>query len=74
MPESADSEHNHAGYDNLAELSSVSAMLTILAFTLQIYFDFSGYCDMALGLGRLFDIRLPKNFDSPYKAANIADY
>lgn len=63
-----------AGYDNLAELSSVSAMLTILAFILQIYFDFSGYCDMALGLGRLFDIRLPKNFDSPYKAANIADF
>ncbi|MDE7353571.1 MAG: MBOAT family protein [Acetatifactor sp.] len=63
-----------AGYDNLAQLSSVSALLTILAFTLQIYFDFSGYCDMALGLGRLFDIRLPRNFDSPYKAANIADF
>jgi len=41
---------------------------------MQIYFDFSGYTDMALGLGRLFGIRLPLNFNSPYKAANIADF
>ena len=45
-----------------------------LAFTLQIYFDFSGYSDMAIGLARLFGIRLPINFDSPLKAASIIDF
>lgn len=63
-----------AGYDHLAELNSASAVFTILAYTLQIYFDFSGYCDMALGLGRLFNIIIPINFDSPYKAINISDF
>ncbi len=46
----------------------------VLAYTLQIYFDFSGYSDMAIGLARIFGIRLPMNFDSPYKAANIVDF
>ena len=45
-----------------------------LAYTLQLYFDFSGYSDMAIGLGRMFGIRLPINFDSPYKAVNIIDF
>jgi D-alanyl-lipoteichoic acid acyltransferase DltB (MBOAT superfamily) len=45
-----------------------------LAYTFQLYFDFSGYSDMALGLGRLFGIKLPQNFNSPYKAASIADF
>lgn len=45
-----------------------------LAYTFQIYFDFSGYCDMAIGLGLLFNIRLPGNFNSPYRAENIADF
>ena len=47
---------------------------TALAYTFQIYFDFSGYCDMAIGLGLLFNIRLPKNFHSPYLSENIADF
>lgn len=46
----------------------------VLAYTLQIYFDFSGYSDMAVGLGRLFGIRLPINFNSPYKATSISDF
>ena len=46
----------------------------VLAYTGQIYFDFSGYCDMAIGLARMFGIRLPLNFDSPYKAASIIDF
>jgi len=46
----------------------------VLAYTAQIYFDFSGYCDMAIGLGRMFGIRLPLNFDSPYKACSIIDF
>jgi alginate O-acetyltransferase complex protein AlgI len=45
-----------------------------LAYSLQIYFDFSGYSDMALGLSLLFGVRLPMNFNSPYKAANIIDF
>jgi D-alanyl-lipoteichoic acid acyltransferase DltB (MBOAT superfamily) len=48
--------------------------LAMLAYTLQIYFDFSGYSDMAIGLALLFGIRLPVNFRSPYKAASIVDF
>ncbi len=46
----------------------------LLAYSLQIYFDFSGYSDMAVGLGRLFGIKLPVNFNSPYKATGIIDF
>ena len=45
-----------------------------LAYTFQIYFDFSGYCDMALGVARMFGIKLPINFNSPYKAVSISDF
>lgn len=45
-----------------------------LAYTLQLYFDFSAYSDMAIGLSRMFGIKLPLNFNSPYKAANIVDF
>ena len=50
------------------------AWLATLSYTLQIYFDFSGYSDMAIGLALLFGIRLPVNFRSPYKALSIADF
>jgi D-alanyl-lipoteichoic acid acyltransferase DltB (MBOAT superfamily) len=50
------------------------AWLATLSYTLQIYFDFSGYSDMAIGLGLLFGIRLPVNFRSPYKALSIIDF
>lgn len=46
----------------------------VLAYTFQLYFDFSGYSDMAIGLSRLFGVRLPLNFASPYKAANIVEF
>ena len=45
-----------------------------LAYTLQLYFDFSGYSDMAVGLSRMFGVKLPLNFDSPYKATNIIEF
>lgn len=51
-----------------------AAWIGALAYSLQLYFDFSGYCDMALGLARLFGIRLPVNFNSPYKATSISDF
>ena len=58
----------------LSELSFLEAWTGALSFTLQLYFDFSGYSDMALGLGRLFGIHLPINFNSPYKARSIIDF
>ena len=55
-------------------LTAPLAWMAAFAFTLQLYFDFSGYSDMALGLGRLFGIRLPVNFNSPYAARSIIDF
>jgi alginate O-acetyltransferase complex protein AlgI len=55
-------------------LSTGAAWLGLLACTLQIYFDFSGYSDMAIGLGRMFGFRLPENFDRPYSALSITDF
>ena len=55
-------------------LSFFEAWGAALAYSLQLYFDFSGYSDMALGLARLFGIVLPLNFFSPYKAVNIVDF
>ncbi|MCW8914481.1 MAG: MBOAT family protein [Magnetovibrio sp.] len=52
----------------------IEAWVGVISFTFQIYFDFSGYSDMAIGLARMFGIRLPLNFDSPYKATNIVDF
>ena len=62
------------GYGNTELLTSYEALLTILAYTVQIYYDFSGYCDMATGIGLLFNIKLPINFNSPYKARNVVDF
>ena len=56
------------------EPSVLEAWGAALAYTLQLYFDFSGYSDMAIGLGFMFGIRLPLNFNSPYKANNIIDF
>jgi D-alanyl-lipoteichoic acid acyltransferase DltB (MBOAT superfamily) len=55
-------------------VSTEWAWLSTLAYTLQIYFDFSGYSDMAIGLALLFGIRLPVNFRSPYKATSIIEF
>lgn len=63
-----------AGYTVIADLNSPSAIFLILSYTLQIYFDFSGYCDMAVGIGRMFNVELPVNFNSPYKATSITDF
>lgn len=52
----------------------LEAWTAALAYTFQIYFDFSAYSDMAIGLARIFGIQLPINFESPYKAVNIADF
>jgi len=55
-------------------MSFVAAWGGVLAYTFQLYFDFSGYSDMAIGISRMFGIHLPLNFDSPYKATSIIDF
>ncbi|HJV65054.1 MAG TPA: MBOAT family protein [Geomonas sp.] len=62
------------GFDKAPQLNLVEAWVTSLSYTLQLYFDFSGYSDMAIGVGLLFNIVLPINFNSPYKASNIIDF
>ena len=62
------------GYQNLNAISSLEAIMTILAYTLQIYHDFSGYCDMATGIALMFNIHIPQNFNSPYKARTIVEF
>ena len=56
------------------QLDLLASWLTLLGYSFQIYFDFSGYSDMAIGLGRLFGIELPQNFNSPYKAVSPRDF
>ncbi|MBL8495356.1 MAG: MBOAT family protein [Rhodocyclaceae bacterium] len=63
-----------AGFDQPNSLSFFEAWITSLSYTFQLYFDFSGYTDIALGSALLFNIRLPVNFNSPYKARNIRDF
>lgn len=62
------------GYSNLAVMHGSDAALLVLFYALQLYFDFSGYCDMARGISRMFGIELPVNFNSPYKAGNIIEF
>ena len=62
------------GFSNHQNLEFFSSWLASLCFTFQIYFDFSGYIDMAMGIALLFNIKLPQNFDSPYKARSIINF
>ena len=59
---------------DIANVSVVSSWLGILAFTFQIYFDFSGYSDMAVGLGKMMGFNFPKNFDYPYLSKSISEF
>lgn len=62
------------GFDTATTLNLLEAWATSLSYTFQLYFDFSGYTDMAIGAALLFNIKLPINFNSPYKARNIQDF
>ncbi len=62
------------GYGMIGQLGSIDAVLVMLFYTLQLYFDFSGYCDMAIGIGKMMGIEIALNFNSPYKACNIIDF
>jgi D-alanyl-lipoteichoic acid acyltransferase DltB (MBOAT superfamily) len=57
-----------------ARLSLLEAWVSLLAYALQLYFDFSGYSDMAIGLARMLNVRFPENFASPYQATSIGDF
>lgn len=62
------------GFSSTDPLLFHNAWIASLSYTLQLYFDFSGYCDMAIGASLILNIRLPENFNSPYKAHNIQDF
>jgi len=62
------------GFDNAETLTFFEGWATSLSYNFQLYFDFSGYTDMAVGIALMFNIRLPINFNSPYKARNIQDF
>ena len=62
------------GFSNINVLTGFDALLVSLMYTLQIYFDFSGYCDMAIGIANMFGFELPLNFNSPYKSASIIEF
>lgn len=62
------------GFGKAGALSPTDSALTILCYTLQIYFDFSGYCDMAHGMAKMMGVELPVNFNSPYQALSVKDF
>lgn len=62
------------GWAGADKLTAPGAWLVILGYTLQLYFDFSGYCDIATGLARMLGVRLPLNFDSPYRALSVGEF
>ncbi len=57
-----------------AEIGSMTAWYGIIAYSFQIYFDFSGYSDMAIGIGRMIGFRFPENFNNPYISQNISEF
>lgn len=65
---------SQVGFDDVDALNMGEAWLHAVSYTISYYFDLSGYADMAIGLALMFNIKLPDNFDSPYKANNFADY
>ncbi|MCE2682737.1 MAG: MBOAT family protein [Cryomorphaceae bacterium] len=67
-------EYSSQLLDGQSDLTSGAAWLGMLAYTFQIYFDFSGYSDMAIGLGKLFGFTFPENFDRPYTSRSITEF
>jgi alginate O-acetyltransferase complex protein AlgI len=67
-------QYVNPAFSNVGSLQLVDAWTAALGYTLQLYFDFSAYSEMALGLALLFGLRLPQNFNSPYKATSISDF
>lgn len=68
------SNYVSAGFNSTTELSMFEGIIAMMSYTFQIYFDFSGYTDMALGSAKMLNIDLPLNFNSPYKAISVQDF
>lgn len=64
----------NAEYESILWLDAVSAWITIICYMLELYFDFSGYCDMARGIGKMLGFELPANFQSPLMAVSVKDF
>lgn len=62
------------GFADIAGLGSLEAWIVSISYTFQLYFDFSGYCDMAIGIGAMMNIDITQNFNSPYKALSISEF
>lgn len=62
-----------SGYEHLSSLTAISALVVMISYTIQLYFDFSGYSDMARGVAQMFNFELPVNFNSPLKAVSVTD-
>jgi len=63
-----------SAFEDVSSIGTMNALLVMLSYTFQIYFDFSGYCDMATGIGKMMNIDITMNFNSPYKAISIVDF
>ena len=63
-----------SGFENYTQINFIESWITSISYTFQLYFDFSGYIDMATGSALLFNILLPKNFDSPFKACSLINF
>lgn len=61
-------------FANFGRVNAAGTVVMMLSYTLQLYFDFSGYCDMARGIGSMFNINIPINFNSPYKATDLVEF
>lgn len=64
----------NAGFSAVDGLDTVGAAVAAISYTFQIYFDFSGYCDMSAGIAKMMNFELPQNFNSPYKAVTITEF
>lgn len=62
------------GFSYILWQDTLSAIVCAVCFTFELYFDFSGYCDMAVGLGKMFGIEIPDNFSAPYKSASVKEF
>ncbi len=62
------------GYDQVERLDSASALFLAVGYLLELYFDFSGYCDMAVGLGKMVGIEIPENFDAPFRSLSVREF
>ena len=62
------------GYGHCYDFGTLNALITVVAYSMQIYFDFSGFCDMAQGISLMLNIDVPVNFNSPYRASSIGEF